>query len=358
MPDLNTAETKLLESLLETFQRLPETQAKVCRILQPDSPVHRCQVLIDLRINGKSTKLKANIRKTVYPRDAKQVAWQFQEMIAETQQSIPFLVAQSISPGAKDLLKEKQIGYYDSGGSLFVVADKIFVYVDKPPPKSISKSIRSLFSGRRAQVLQVVLMRQMEWYRVNDLAKKSKVSPATVSQVLTELEKFDWVVSRGQGPTKERQLREPGTLLDTWVNQLGLTKPLTQQRYFVPSIHSEELIKRFAEECIEKNVEYAITHEAAGQLYAPYLSNISQVRCRMLTGSEADEVLAALDARLVDQGSNLTVIEVKSPGELLLRQSVNRIYLANPVQVYLDLIQSEGRSREMAKHLRNEILGF
>ena len=358
MLDLNTAERQLIESLLETLLGLPETRAKLCRIVQPVGSSQRCQVHIELRVNGKPTKLKANIRKTVYPRDAKQVVWQFREMAAETQQSIPFLVAQSISPGAKDLLKEKQIGYYDSGGSLFVFAPNIYVYVDKPPPKSMSKPIRSLFSGRRAQVLQVVLMGKMEWFSVNDLAKKSIVSPATVSQVLTELERFDWVVSRGQGPTKERQLREPGTLLDTWVSQLRLMKPLAQRRYFVPSIRTEELMKKFAEVCIEKKAEYAITHEAAGQWYAPYLSTISQVRCRMLTSPEVGEVIAALDARLVDQGTNLTVIEVNSPGELLLRQSVNRVCLANPVQVYLDLIQSEGRAKEMAKHLRKEIIGF
>ena len=63
-----------------------------------------------------------------------------------------FLVAQSISPGAKELLRDERVGYYDSGGSLFLPAANIYVYVDKPPPKSLSRSIRSVFSGRRAQV--------------------------------------------------------------------------------------------------------------------------------------------------------------------------------------------------------------
>ena len=48
----------------------------------------------------------------------------------------------------------------------------------------------------------------------------------------------------------------------------------------------------------------------------------------------------------------------KSAGELLFREFVNGIWLASAVQVYLDLMRSEGRAREMAKHLRHERIGF
>ena len=72
----------------------------------------------------------------------------------------------------------------------------------------------------------------------------------------------------------------------------------------------------------------------------------------------ADRALGALDARFVDQGANLALIEVKSPWELLFREFVNGIWLASAVQVYLDLMRSEGRAREMAKHLRGERIGF
>ena len=44
--------------------------------------------------------------------------------------------------------------------------------------------------------------------------------------------------------------------------------------------------------------------------------------------------------------------------QVLFRESINGIWLASPVQVYLDLMGSEGRAREMAKHLRQERIGF
>ncbi len=76
-----------------------------------------------------------------------------------------------------------------------------------------------MFLGRRAQVLHAVLLRHREWFGVIDIANQAQVSPATASQVLMEMEKFEWVVSRGQGPGKERYLQQPGALLDAWVNQ-------------------------------------------------------------------------------------------------------------------------------------------
>ncbi len=357
-------ERKLLDEFFEVLNRLPKVQVKLCSPLQSASSGRKYDARAELWVGGKAANLLIDVKKALFPRDVRQALWKFQELARaglpslEGRQTVSFLVAQSISPGARDLLREERVGYYDSGGSLFLPAQNIFVYVDKPPPKTLSKSIRSLFLGRRAQVLHALLMRHGKWFGVKEIAEQALVSPATASQVLTELERFDWVVSRGKGPTKERNLREPGALLDAWAKQLEAMRPLALRRYFVPSVRAERLVKRLAEVCAAYKAEYAITHEAAGQRYAPLLSTVSQVRCRLMVGADADRVLRALDARIVDQGANLTVIEVQSSGELLFRDLVGGVRLASPVQVYLDLLRGEGRARELAEHLRNERIGF
>ena len=364
MLDSDAMEGELLDGLLEALRELPDAQAEVSGAEQPGGRDRGHDAQVDLRVGGKAATLLIEMKKDVYPRDVRQVLWQLRASAqrwphrGEQREAAFFLIAQSISPGAKELLRNERVGYYDSGGSLFLPAGDIYVYVDKPPPKSLSRSIRSVFSGRRAQVLHAVLLRNREWFRVKDIANQARVSPATASQVLTELEKFDWVVSRGRGPSKERHLQEPSALLDAWVNELTVMGPLSLRRYFVPSARAEGLVEKFAEVCAKSKAEYAITHEAAGQRYAPFLSTISQVRCRLLAGPGADGALGTLDARFVDQGANLAVIEVKSPGELLFREFVNGIWLASAVQVYLDLMRSEGRAREMANHLRHERIGF
>ena len=355
---------QLLDQFLEALRGLPEVQAELGSLQQPSGPEQGSDARVDLRVGGKSATLIIEVKKTLYPRDVRQTLWRFQAIAqkrpqsAEERQTLFFLVAQSISPGAKDLLRDERVGYYDSGGSLFLPANNIYVYVDKPLPKTLSKSIRSLFSDRRAQVLHMLLMRPGEWFGVKEIAEQARVSPATASQVLSELERFDWVVSRGQGPTKERDLREPGALLDAWAKQLEVMRPLAIRRYFVPSVRTEGLVQKFAEVCAALKAEYSITHEAAGQRYAPFLSAVSQVRCRVMAGGTTNEVLGALDAHVVDQGANLALIEVKSSGDFLFRELVDGTWLASPIQVYLDLIRGEGRAREMAKHLRQERIGF
>ena len=357
-------EEQLIEGFLEVLRELPEVQAEFGGMEQLGGPDRGHDAQVDLHVGRKTVTLLIEIKKVVYPRDVRQVLWQIREPArrrphhGERGEWVFFLIAQSISPGAKELLRNERVGYYDSGGSLFLPAGGIYLYVDKPPPKSLSRSIGSLFSGRRAQVLHTILVGNREWFGVKDIANQARVSPATASQVLKELEKFEWVVSRGRGPRKKRRLHGPGALLDAWVNQLTVMRPLSMRRYFVPSARTERLVEKFAEVCAENEAEYAITHEAAGQWYAPFLSTVSQVRCRLLNGPPAGRVLGALDARVVDQGANLAVIEVDSPGELLFRESVNGIWLACAVQVYLDLMRSEGRAREMAKHLRHERIGF
>jgi hypothetical protein len=79
---------------------------------------------------------------------------------------------------------------------------------------------------------------------------------------------------------------------------------------------------------------------------------------RVLIGANADAAIGGLDARVVDEGANLGIIEAKLPGELLFREQIDGLWLASPIQIYLDLLRGEGRSKEMAEHFRKERIGF
>jgi hypothetical protein len=118
------------------------------------------------------------------------------------------------------------------------------------------------------------------------------------------------------------------------------------------------LIERLDQAFNAHQVAYAVSYEAAAQRYAPFLTGISQVRVRLLLSTSAQKAMAELGARVVNEGANLAIIETKSVGELLFRQNVGDVWLASPVQVYLDLLRGEGRAKEMAEHLRKERIKF
>jgi hypothetical protein len=363
MLEAGSAEQHLITRLVDALRALPDVNADLGHREALSNQDNRGRdAHVDLRVAGKSFVLLIEIKKAVFPRDVRQMIWQFREAnqaLPERQVEAPlsFLVAESISPGARELLRSERIGYYDSGGSLFLPATGAFLYIDKPPPKKLAKSVRNLFSGRRAQVLHTLLVRHRDWFGVTDLAQQAMVSPATVSQVLTDLERFDWLASRGQGPSKERHLREPAALLDEWANQLASIRPPTLHRYFVPGAKTD-MPARIGEAFDAQDVPYAISHEAAAQIYAPFLSNVSQVRIRLLSGVNADAAIGDIGARTVKEGANLVIIEAKSPGELLFRERVGGLWLASPIHIYLDLLRGEGRSKEMAEHFRKERIGF
>jgi hypothetical protein len=348
----------LIERLLDSLRELPDVRAELAQTQPVVQVADHIDATINLQIAGKSIVLLAEAKKCVFPRDVRQALWRLKSVHDGDADVQHLLMAESLSPGAKEMLRAEGIGYFDSGGSLFLPASGAYVYIDKPAPKTMEKSMRSLFSGRRAQILYALLVYHDEWFGVTQVAERAQVAPSTASEVLSELEKFDWVVSRGQGPSKERHLREPTALLNAWAKQLAMQRAPVLHRYFVPGLKAEALIERLDQAFNAHQVAYAVSYEAAAQRYAPFLTGISQVRVRLLPSTSAQKAMAELGARVVNEGANLAIIETKSVGELLFRQNVGDVWLASPVQVYLDLLRGEGRAKEMAEHLRKERIKF
>ena len=363
---MNTSEVEsaLIAELLEALRALPDVTADLA--CQGDSGVQAAlnDVSVSMEVAGRPLALLVGIRKALYPRDVRQALWQIRDAAsrrsgdAVAEGAVPLLAAESISPGAKDLLKAERVGYFDAGGSLYLPAPGALFFVDKPPSKSTSRAIRSLFSGRRAHVLHGLLMRREDWLGVTELAEDVSASPSTVSMVLTELERLDWLDSRGQGPGKQRRVSQPAALLDAWATSLRQQPAEAMRRFFVPSMKVDALAAALDGVCSSHGIDYAVTHEAAAQRYAPFLSNVSQVRIRLPAGSATEAALGELAVRPVSEGANLVVIDAKSPGDLLFRQRVDGVWLASPIQTYLDLVRAEGRSKELAEHLRKERIGF
>ncbi|MCL1960643.1 MAG: hypothetical protein FWG56_02415, partial [Desulfovibrionaceae bacterium] len=155
-------EQQLMTRFAEALRELPQVQAD----LNPWIPGggrdgHAFDAQARLKVAGKSFVLLLNAKKAVFPRDAREVIWQFVQAghavpARQGGEPLPLVVAESISLGARELLKSEGVGYYDSGGSLYLPAPGMYIYIDKPPPKTLVKSTRALFSGRRAQVLHAL----------------------------------------------------------------------------------------------------------------------------------------------------------------------------------------------------------
>lgn len=364
MKEIAVRERELRDMLLEALRELPQVH------MQPPllerwggCGKSRLDAEIPLHVAGRALTLLVELRKSVYPRDVREMLWQIKktgEAAPRDQQedeTVLLIAAEALSPGAKELLREERVGYFDTGGSLYIPARGAFFYIDRPVPKTFERAVRSLYTGRRAHVLHALLMERGKWWRVKEMAELAKVSPATASETLSALERFDWVISRGRGPTKERCLAKPDVLLDTWSKQTSSRRPHSERRYYVPATAPEELMENLTRLSTTHKTECVMTQEAAAQRYAPFLSAISRVTCRLMPGHAAEAVLSVLGAKRVSEGANLHVIDTTAPGAFLFKERVGDVWLASPIQVYLDLLRGSGRAIKMAEHLRRESIG-
>lgn len=359
MDSVTISGKSVINYLFEALRGLPNGDFQPPRLEErawPDAS-YRLDAKIEGVLAGRPLSLHIEVKKSVYPRDVRDILWQIQRFDRSPPLAfVPMLAAVSISPGAKDLLLKENVGYFDTGGSLYIPAEGAYVFIDKPPPPTLERSGRNLFKGKRAQVLHTLLMRPNEWFGVNSLSALAQVSPATTSDTLSAIERFEWAETKGSGPTKERRLVQPGAMLDEWAQQRPSATKV--RKYFVSPAGMDPPVNRLANACKEQNILYALTREAAAQAYAPFLSSVSRFACRMPPTEAAQAVLSSLEARIVSEGANLSIIETTSNGEYLFREELNGVWLASPVQVYLDLLQGSGRSQEMALHLRRERLGY
>ena len=354
--------TSLLDAFVNALAASPSSFAHVRTTTEPaKSERSRIDAVVEAEVAGKRLVLLVEAKHTAYPRDVRQAVWQLRAYQAKahkgdpTEEIVPVIIAEAISPSARETLRSEGVGYFDRGGSLYLPVHGAFIFVDKPPPKSEARAFGSVFKGQKAQVLQTVFLNRGDWITVKDIAAKTGVSSTTVSQTLSDLERREWMQVRGSGPSKLRHLINPSGLLDAWAKFLSVQKQPPQRRYFVAA-SNDDLLHRLSATCERRKAIYAVTGEAAAQIYSPFLSSVSQVVCRMLAGEATVGALADMQARAVNEGWNLAVIESRSPVDFKHAETKNGVRLASPLQVYLDLLQGTGRSKEMAEHIRREKL--
>jgi hypothetical protein len=353
-------EQELLDGLIDAIKALPNGHAEIDGREVAIGPRGRVDALVNAQIGGQPIQLLVEAKREAFPRDVRETVWQLRNYLAHMpkgdREILPFFIARAISPGARDILREEGVGFYDLGGSLFIPGRHAYVYVDRPAPKKNAKIFDSVFQGQKARVIQAVFDRRSEWLRVKELAESTEVSPATASATLSEMERREWVDVEGAGPSKLRRLRSPKALVDAWSSYIADQKPPKLARYYVPGGDALELAQHLNRACRDADAAYAVTAEAAAQLYAPYLSSVSQVKCRIEPGRRQQDALDRLNARPVSEGWNLGLIETRARGDITVAECIENVRLASPLQVYLDLLQGSGRSREMAAHLRSERL--
>lgn len=356
-------ESELLDHFLEALRALPYTEIRTSKSA---FEIERAKDLgVDAIVRARLGEIQVafliGIKRTIYPRDVREMLWRIKTVrisgLYPGEHAMPFLISEEISKASREILRTENCGYFQEGGSLHISpVSGAYVLIDKPrtAKRVTTGGTTTLFNGRSPRVLHSLLERPEQWKKASDIAAATGIADSTVSRIFMRLEKMEFLDTRGIGPQKERRLKNPTQMLDAWA-EVARNKPPPIERFFVPGFSASDLTTthRVFEAFRSKGIPILLTHEVASQLYAPFLTTVASVRCRVSQPNAAREVLQNLNARPVQAGFNFAFIVVKTDHDLFRGETLSMLPLASKVQVYLDLIGSEGRAREAAEHLRS-----
>ncbi|EPL15418.1 type IV toxin-antitoxin system AbiEi family antitoxin [Pseudomonas sp. CF161] len=348
----------LIESFVESFQRA--TGAKVLD-RKYEVPCHDGNVDLLLKIATPSGtwEMPIELKRVVYPRDVRQAVWVLDGYrSAPTDNAIvPMLLAEQLSYGAREELIRRGIGFYDASGSLYLHHDKWLVNIDRKPKTSPKQRTISLFTGSREMVIHALLQSKGDWLTGLALSELSKTSSFTVSTVLQELERLEWVESEGKGRQLRRRLSKPGDLLDAWVEAWQKRKENKTKWYFFCPKPGQLLNQiSYRAEAAGYDIEWAITGAIAANAISPLLTQTNTAELQVTPG-RIEEMAHIIGLKPAEKGTNVVLIE-RSGSSMLFRQRLEGYegWFASPFVQYLDLLDGRGRNAELAAQFRQDIL--
>ncbi|MBV8048118.1 MAG: hypothetical protein JO171_13240 [Paludibacterium sp.] len=329
-----------------------------------EGQINRPQVdaLLTLRlIDGEEIQIAIEALRSAYPRDVRMAAYKLsaQQQNAEGPLVVPCVIAERLSPGSRDALREAGINYFDASGTLYFHFRTWLVDVERLPAKPGSRKPSTLFSSAREQVIHALLHHWLASGREGfisgtELAALAQTSTYTVSQTMRELEREDLVETTGSGPSLRRRLRNAPGLLDAWASAWPLRRDtITRWHVYTPSDNLVDLLTG----PLTQHPGWVVTGAAAANIAAPHLTHIDRIEVIVPEGQT--EVFAnALHLTPADKGANVILIE-RSGASMMFRHALPEYpgsCFASPFVQYLDLLNGYGRNKELARVFRHQVL--
>lgn len=309
--------------------------------------------------NGRGRVVAVEVLRVAYPRDVQRAVWKLSEykLASERPQDLILLVAaESLSPGAREQLRKRGIGYFERNGNLRLNWRNWLINIERPDLPPARKETTSLFTESREMVVHALLVNRNKWIAGNELAEMSRTSPYTSSKVLQELERREWCESSGAGPTRRRRLTKPKQLLEAWATDWTKRKEKSTRWYAFterPHMLLEHLTDRIDKAGV--SFDWAFTGAAAANVYAPLLTSVDTAEIIVPPGC-AEELARKIGLKPAEKGANITFVE-RDGASLLFREGLpdDLSYFASPFILYLDLLDGRGRNKELAQHVLEEL---
>jgi hypothetical protein len=354
-------EIEIAQELRASLDALDDGRVKVQHIEHDLANLPRVDFVFDLDVDGTSVRIAVAALRYAYPRDVQGAVWKLDEFKyayapSQSDDLILLVAAESLSPGARELLRKRGIGYFERNGNLNFKWRNWLINIERPDLPSARRGATSLFTDSREAVVHALLVNRLGWLSGSDLAAMAQTSQYTVSVVLQELERREWCETNGAGRTLRRRLSKPRELLDAWAVQWKKRKEQRSGWYLFHERQNPLLTTLTdAIESTNPTFDWALTGTNAANVYAPLLTNVDTVEIIVPPG-RADGLARDLRLKPAEKGANVVFVE-RDGASLLFRGSMPGYpsYFASPFIMYLDLLNGRGRNKELADHVLKKL---
>jgi DNA-binding MarR family transcriptional regulator len=270
------------------------------------------------------------------------------------------VIAGYTSQATREELRNHDISYFDSAGSLYLRGDNFVVEsLGKNFPPRFRRqdggSLR-LDSPKVSRIVRAVLADFSGGVR--DMASAIGVDPSYVSRILRSLTTAGLIKRKYGGSIMnvsyflEGEMR--GELLDAWSSS---PRPFWRKRdlYRLPEPDPDTLERKVKVLCRETGLRFALSLWSAANRYA----EITTVPAVALYCDEPWQLpLHTLGAKPVREKENLWLLTPRDEGVFQFTQERNEIVTVHPVQLYYDLMHAPYRGESAAAMIRSQILGY
>jgi len=264
---------------------------------------------------------------------------------------IPVFMAPYLSPQAREVCREEQIGYLDFVGNALIAFETVYIeraVADQPMPER--RAIRSLYKPKSARILRRLLAEPGRHWRTAELAEAAKVSVGLISQVSKKLREHSWAEQVEQGLA----LIDPNALLDSWAE--NYEPPGGEVYRCYTTLHGKAVADKL-HGLMFSDGRAALASYSAAEWLAPYARHPNTYIYADQRGYEGISEL--LDLREAKRGHNVVITVPDEDGVLDdACSTADGVSTTSPVQTYLDLMHAGDRGKESAEHLRSERLNW
>jgi AraC-like DNA-binding protein len=307
-------------------------------------------LLVRAEIRGNPITLIAEAKSQGEPRYIRQAADQLREYASQFPGAYPIVVSTFISPGTAEILRSRDIGYFDMAGNALIDFGPLFINISgKPNRNPVQKTLRSLFADKSSRILRVLLTNPARSWTVQDLSAEAGVSIGLTSRVKQKLIDFELMPE-----TKSAiKLTNPGELLDQWRNAYSYEKNEITKYY--SSSTPSEIEKRIANFAGSRGTPYQLTMFSGATRVAAFVRY--NFAAFYFSGSIL-ELEQELGISPTSSGANVWVFRPFDEGVYYGMQNREGMSIASNVQLYLDLFKYKGRGEEQATAIRERVLRY